>query len=47
VEGRAFAAFLADRVGQPLPDGLERGVSHVRAGPVAEDQQVARIAGPD
>ena len=25
----------------------ERGVPHVRAGPVAEDEQVARVRGPD
>ena len=35
------------RVGHPLRDGLEGGVPHVRAGPVAEDKQMARVAGPD
>ncbi len=34
-------------VGQPLGDRLEGRVAHVRAGPVAEDEQVARAGGPD
>ena len=34
-------------LGQPIGDRLERGVPHVRAGAVAEDEQVPRTVGPD
>jgi hypothetical protein len=31
---------------QPFRDGLERGMSHICAGAVAEDQQMVRVTGP-
>jgi hypothetical protein len=34
-------------LGQALPDSLEGSVSHMRAGPLAEDEQVSRVARPD
>src|SRR6266571_5515682 len=35
--GKVVAEGRYARVGHPLCDGLKRGVSHIRAGPVAED----------
>src|SRR5262249_10154815 len=52
----SFAVFhvrevVAERrdvdVGQPFRYGLEIGVTHVRAGPVAQDEQVAGVARAD
>ena len=41
----SYSETWRSRVGQSLGDGLKGRVAHVRAGPVAEDKQVAGAAG--
>ena len=44
--GKVVAEGRYARLSHPIRDGLQGGVSHIRAGPVAEDEEVARVAGP-
>src|SRR5262249_18295384 len=44
---KVVAKCADGRFGQPLRDGLERRVAHVRAGPVAQDKQVACVIGQE